>query len=280
MERTDVLELMSTLKLYGMRAAYDEVMTTGIKRRHEPPRIVGDLLSAEIAEKQARSIKYQLTIAKLPLAKDIDNFDFSGTPINEVLVRDLASGEKRRLTRSRDFRQFAYFSTISPDNCLIAYAWFNADKFYELRVMALDGSAPRTLFHNEEAGFVQPCAWSPDSKQILTLFFRKDNSSQIALLSASDGAVRVLKSLNWVNPRKMDVSPDGRYIVYDEAGSEEAPTSNLYVLASDGEAVSVSPYTGEALGRIEFSDGSFIAPVLADNTLYILTQDADLIAYR
>src|SRR6266853_6860963 len=58
----------------------------------EPPHIVGDLLSAEIAEKQARSIKYQLTIAKLPLAKDIDNFDFTGTPINEALVRDLATG--------------------------------------------------------------------------------------------------------------------------------------------------------------------------------------------
>jgi DNA replication protein DnaC len=69
MERTEILELMSTLKLFGMRAAYDEVMASGIKRRHEPPRIVGDLLSAEIAEKQARSIKYQLTIAKLPLAK-------------------------------------------------------------------------------------------------------------------------------------------------------------------------------------------------------------------
>ena len=36
MKRTDILELMSTLKLYGMRAAYDEVMTTGIKRPHEP----------------------------------------------------------------------------------------------------------------------------------------------------------------------------------------------------------------------------------------------------
>jgi len=92
MERTDILELMSTLKLYGMRAAYDEVMTTGIKRRHEPPRIVGELLSAEIAEKQARSIKYQLTIAKLPLAKDIDDFNFAGTPINESLVRNLMSG--------------------------------------------------------------------------------------------------------------------------------------------------------------------------------------------
>src|SRR5204862_1065861 len=92
MERIAVLELMATLKLYGMRAAYDEVMTTGIKRRHEPARIVGDLLSAEIAEKQARSIKYQLTIAKLPLAKDIAGFDFTGTPINEALIRDLASG--------------------------------------------------------------------------------------------------------------------------------------------------------------------------------------------
>jgi IstB-like ATP binding protein len=89
MERTEVLELMATLKLYGMRAAGacpragrrpvpgDEVMTNGIKRRHEPPRIVGDLLAAEIAEKQARSIKYQLTIAKLPLAKDIEDFDFT-----------------------------------------------------------------------------------------------------------------------------------------------------------------------------------------------------------
>jgi DNA replication protein DnaC len=92
MERTDLFELMGELKLYGMRLAYDEVMTTGIKRQHEPPRIVGDLLKAEIAEKQARSIKYQLTIAKLPLAKDIDDFDFEGTPVNESLVRDLATG--------------------------------------------------------------------------------------------------------------------------------------------------------------------------------------------
>ncbi len=92
MERTQVLELMSTLKLFGMRGAYDEVMATGIKRQHEPPRIVGDLLSAEVSEKQARSIKYQLTIAKLPLAKDIQDFSFQGTPVNEALIRDLAKG--------------------------------------------------------------------------------------------------------------------------------------------------------------------------------------------
>jgi DNA replication protein DnaC len=92
MERTQVLTLMGELKLYGMRLAYDDVMDLGIKRQHEPPHIVGDLLKAEIVEKQARSIRYQFKIAKLPLAKDIDDFTFDDTPINETLVRDLATG--------------------------------------------------------------------------------------------------------------------------------------------------------------------------------------------
>ena len=92
MERTEILTTMSALKLYGMKAAFDEIITTAVKRQHEPQRIVGDLLTAEITEKQARSIRYQITIAKLPLAKDIDEFRFENTPINETLVRDLASG--------------------------------------------------------------------------------------------------------------------------------------------------------------------------------------------
>ena len=95
---------MAKLKLFGMRAAGacpraghrldpgDEVMATAIKRRDTPARIVGELLAAEIAEKQARSIKYQMTIAKLPLAKDLDGFTFAGTPINENLVRSLKTG--------------------------------------------------------------------------------------------------------------------------------------------------------------------------------------------
>ncbi|SDR64068.1 DNA replication protein DnaC [Rhizobiales bacterium GAS113] len=93
MERAEILTAMFELKLFGMKSAFDEIIATAVKRQHEPQRIVGDLLTAEIAEKQARSIKYQMTIAKLPLAKDIVEFDFDGTPINETLVRDLAGGE-------------------------------------------------------------------------------------------------------------------------------------------------------------------------------------------
>jgi DNA replication protein DnaC len=92
MERSQILETMGGLKLFGMKAAYDEIIATAVKRQHEPQRVVGDLLQAEIAEKQARSIKYQMTIARLPLAKDLADFTFEGTPINATLVHDLAGG--------------------------------------------------------------------------------------------------------------------------------------------------------------------------------------------
>jgi len=92
MERHEILEMMSQLKLAGMRAAFDEVIADGLKRQHPVPRIIGELLKAEIVEKQARSIKYRLTIARLPLAKELAEFKFADTPINEGLVRELATG--------------------------------------------------------------------------------------------------------------------------------------------------------------------------------------------
>jgi DNA replication protein DnaC len=92
MQRHEILEMMATLKLAGMRAAFDEVMADGLKRQHSAPHILGELLKAEIAEKHARSIAYQLGIAKLPLAKELADFRFAETPINEALVRDLSTG--------------------------------------------------------------------------------------------------------------------------------------------------------------------------------------------
>jgi DNA replication protein DnaC len=100
MERSEILAAMGELKLYGMKAAFDEILATAVKRQHEPQHFLGDLLSAEITEKQARSIKYQLTIAKLPLAKDIDDFVFGDAPVNEALVRDLAGGNFLALQRN------------------------------------------------------------------------------------------------------------------------------------------------------------------------------------
>ena len=54
----------------------------------------------------------------------------------------------------------------------------------------------------------------------------------------------------------------------------------LIVLSSDGGAISISPYTGDPLGRQEMSAGGYFAPVIADNSLYVLTDDAKLSVYR
>ncbi|AWJ86503.1 ATPase (plasmid) [Azospirillum sp. TSH58] len=92
MERHELMALMAELSLAGMRAAYDEVMSDGLKRQRTVQQILGDLLAAERAEKQARSIRYQLGAAKLPLAKTLAEFDFAAGPLNEGLVRDLHDG--------------------------------------------------------------------------------------------------------------------------------------------------------------------------------------------
>jgi DNA replication protein DnaC len=75
-----------------MRAAYDEIVTTGVKRQQGVEKVIGALLNAEIAAKQARSINYQMGIAKLPLAKELADLDFEGTPINGELIAQLATG--------------------------------------------------------------------------------------------------------------------------------------------------------------------------------------------
>ena len=48
---------------------------------------------APLATANARSIKYQMTIARLPLAKEVDEFDFHAAEVNETLIRDLATGD-------------------------------------------------------------------------------------------------------------------------------------------------------------------------------------------
>ena len=87
-----------------------------------------------------------------------------------LAIRDLATGQSRTLTQQKR-GEYAYFSSISRDAGRVAYAWFNAEGFYELRVIGTDGANSQTIFRNEEAGFVQPCGWTPDDRYVLTLLF-------------------------------------------------------------------------------------------------------------
>jgi DNA replication protein DnaC len=92
MERHEILDLMGKLQLSGMRAAYDEIISSGVKRQQGVERVIAALLKAEIAAKHARSIQYQMGIARLPLAKELADLDFENTPINGELIHQLATG--------------------------------------------------------------------------------------------------------------------------------------------------------------------------------------------
>jgi len=56
--------------------------------------------------------------------------------------------------------------------------------------------------------------------------------------------------------------------------------NRLIVTGSQGEAWSISPYSGAVLGRIELPDGVSVPPVVAGNTVYFLANNADIVAYR
>ena len=92
MERHEILEAMSELKLYGMRASFDEIAGKGLARRDEIYPLIASLLRAERTHRQARSISYRIVGAKFPVLKDLDKFVFADTPVDEGQVRELATG--------------------------------------------------------------------------------------------------------------------------------------------------------------------------------------------
>ena len=92
MLRDKVLDAMSKLALHGMKSVFDEVLASGIKQRATPEKMLLDLLEIEIGERTAKSIRYRLGLARFPVDKDLDGFDFSTSPVNETQIRSLHQG--------------------------------------------------------------------------------------------------------------------------------------------------------------------------------------------
>jgi outer membrane protein assembly factor BamB len=99
------------------------------------------------------------------------------------------------------------------------------------------------------------------------------NDVDLLCLLRQDGRVRWVREL----PRYED--PQKKADPVRWAGPVLAG-DRLIVVASNGEALSVSPYTGKPLGRVEFPDAVFLDPIVANDTLYVLTDDAELIALK
>src|SRR5688572_27768482 len=70
---------------------------------------------------------------------------FADPASGNLMVRETATGAVRTLTTSAP-KEFAYFSALSRDSGKAAYAWFNNEGFYDLRVVNTDGTGMKILY--------------------------------------------------------------------------------------------------------------------------------------
>jgi len=99
------------------------------------------------------------------------------------------------------------------------------------------------------------------------------DDGDLICLTREDGRARWVRALPRFEDEEAKKNPE-RWTGPVLAGDR------LIVVSSKGQAFSVSPYTGAPLGYADFPDGVFVTPVVAGKTLYVVTDDADLIALR
>ena len=84
-----VVIMLRSLKMYGMAQAVGELTEQGSPAFEAAVPIISQLLKAETAEREVRSITYQIKSARFPAYKDLSGYDFVSSEANEALVRQL-----------------------------------------------------------------------------------------------------------------------------------------------------------------------------------------------
>jgi DNA replication protein DnaC len=85
--------MLRGLKMFGMAQAVGELIEQGAPAFDAAVPILSQLLKAEMAEREVRSISYQIKAARFPAYKDLAGFDFAASEVNEVLIRQLHRGD-------------------------------------------------------------------------------------------------------------------------------------------------------------------------------------------
>ena len=168
--------------------------------------------------------------------------------VTDIAVKDAATGEERRITNQTSTsvcRGSVDVPLISRDGKWVVYGVWDEKEWFELCVVNTIGEpAPRQLYRSNEVPFMEPYDWSPDGTQLAVSLSHRDRVSQIGLLSVSNGALRVLKTVGWDTPSELRFSPDGKYLAYDLMRGEDLEGRDIFVLAADGSRETLLVNTG------------------------------------
>ena len=84
-----IVIMLRGLKMYGMAQAVTDLMDQGAPAFDAAVPMLSQLLKAEMAEREVRSIAYHMKAARFPAYKDLSGFDFAASEIIEAMVRQL-----------------------------------------------------------------------------------------------------------------------------------------------------------------------------------------------
>jgi Tol biopolymer transport system component len=160
----------------------------------------------------------------------------------DVQIRDFTTGQTTRLkvTPNPASGAYAEWPVLSPDLKQVAYAYAGPEtKFnYQVRIAATQPDAKARPVGNTSP-YLYVMGWSPDGRSVLVTILAEGNNFQIAWMSTTDGAVRTLKSLDWQDPERLALSPDGKFIAYAVMVEQGKPDREIRILASDASSESV-----------------------------------------
>jgi DNA replication protein DnaC len=89
MSNDAVVLSLKSLKLHGMAAAVSELATQGAPAYQQATGLLDQLIRAEVADREVRSINYQMKIARFPAHRDLTGFRFADSAVSEAQVRTL-----------------------------------------------------------------------------------------------------------------------------------------------------------------------------------------------
>jgi Tol biopolymer transport system component len=161
---------------------------------------------------------------------------------DDLALRDIASGETRRLTDDATWDEpwaYAWAAAVSPDGRQVAYGWWVQNEPSQVRVVGTEGSGPEVLYAEEACGG-WPLDWSSDAGTLLA--GRSCESAadgvdnfQLVLVSVEDGTAHLVKDFGrdaFGGARVF--SSDDRYIVYDVPVEADSAMRDIWIVAADG----------------------------------------------
>jgi Tol biopolymer transport system component len=155
----------------------------------------------------------------------------------DVYQFDIKSGQKSVIKNTGTWSEIemeSMFQVISPDGKQIVYDSYTKDWDPQLIIRNLDGSEVRALFSEKDSVFY-PFDWSFDQKLIVGLL-GNNNSFRLALISTTNGSVRVLRDIpsGLFMFEKASFSPDGKVVAFSFIRNGDPPSGDIFLVTSDG----------------------------------------------